>query len=137
MTDTVHQRFWSKVRLLPTGCLLWAASLTNAGYGNFKWDTSQPMSAHRAAWLLAENPLPEKPFVLDHTCRNRWCVNVEHLEIVTYSQNVLRGDVRRNVSVCRSGRHPWTPENQAPTSSGPTCRECKLENQRMRYARRA
>lgn len=130
---SVRERFDAKVEISETGCHLWTASITPAGYGNFTFSTKNPMPAHRAAWLLAGRKLPIKPLVLDHLCRVKHCVNVDHLEIVTISENALRGELYRNDSVCRKGLHPWVPENMVMTNSGLTCRECKLAAQRSWY----
>jgi len=46
--------------------------------------------AHRVAWVKANGPVPDD-LDLDHLCRNRACINVEHLEPVTRSENLRRG----------------------------------------------
>jgi hypothetical protein len=33
-----------------------------------------------------------RAMVLDHLCRNRWCVNPWHLELVEFRENILRGN---------------------------------------------
>ena len=127
----VRERFNSKVEVLESGCHKWTASLKNSGYGNFTFATGMPMDAHRAAWILDGREPPEKPFVFDHLCNNRWCVNVEHLQIVTYSENTLRSNPsqyrRPDQTKCRSGRHDWVPENLVVVSGGTTCRPCRDE----------
>ena len=132
-------RFRSKVLdlELESGCLIWLGGITTAGYGNFTTGTSQRLNAHRAAWLLEYGSLPPSNKVLDHLCKNRWCVNVQHLEEVTYSENVLRGNPthghREDPELCKAGLHPWIPANLVKTPDGYTCRECKLAGQRRRY----
>lgn len=62
------------------------------GYGCLVIQGKQQL-AHRVAWMLEYGEYPNYPEeVLDHLCRNRACVNVEHLEITTIGENVLRGD---------------------------------------------
>jgi hypothetical protein len=51
----------------------------------------QTILAHRLAWELAHGPIPEG-MQIDHVCRNRACINVAHMEVVTPSQNVRRGE---------------------------------------------
>ena len=138
-TTSDQERFDSKTEVLPSGCHRWCGSLTAGGYGNFSAN-AQPIHAHRFAWWVKHGALPEPPFVLDHICRNRWCVNPEHLEAVTMSVNYFRGDGptahRQDLTLCRKGLHPWTEENTVMTNSGLTCRLCKNEAQRLAYARR-
>jgi HNH endonuclease len=45
--------------------------------------------AHRMAWERKYGPIPEgmEP---DHTCRNRGCVNTDHMELVTNLDNLRR-----------------------------------------------
>lgn len=59
------------------------------------------MLAHRLMYEAARGELPEfvsergkraLGIVLDHTCRNRACVNPDHLERVTFRVNILRGN---------------------------------------------
>jgi HNH endonuclease len=47
--------------------------------------------AHRAFYEMHRGPIPEG-LVIDHRCRNRACVNPEHLEPVTRGENMRRGD---------------------------------------------
>ena len=135
-------RFQSKVLDLglESGCLVWLGGVDDNGYGNFTATSELRLKAHRAAWLLAYGQLPSSDLVLDHLCRNRWCVNVEHLEAVTMSENYWRGAsptaARPDQTLCKKGLHPWVESNLVKTSSGMTCRECKLVAQRAAYRRR-
>ena len=45
------------------------------------------ISAHRAAWIIANGPIPEDtPFVL-HDCDNKRWVNLDHLRLRTAANN--------------------------------------------------
>ena len=134
-------RFRSKVLdlNLESGCLVWLGGISDTGYGNFTIGPGERLNAHRTAWLLEYGELPPPHLVLDHLCRNRWCVNVAHLEAVTPSVNVLRGEKsspRKDPALCASGRHAWTEENLFSYRGTVTCRLCKNEMQRKGYARR-
>jgi hypothetical protein len=72
-----------------TGCWVWQRSLTPQGYGQL-WVDNKHWIAHRYFYTLHRGAIPDgRP--LDHLCRNRVCVNPEHLEPVTPEQNVHRG----------------------------------------------
>ncbi|MFJ8213256.1 HNH endonuclease signature motif containing protein [Streptomyces sp. NPDC096033] len=80
--------FWRQVE--PTGfCWNWTGRRTHNGYGDFR-EGGVRTRAHRYAYEMLVGPIPEG-LVLDHLCRNRLCVNPDHLEPVTIGENVLRG----------------------------------------------
>ncbi len=92
-------RFFSKVVELPNGCLQWSASFNRSnGYGQF-WVKGKRILAHRFAWELERGPIP-KGLTIDHLCRNRGCVNVLHMELVSDVENRRRGEHKG---------HPWEP----------------------------
>lgn len=53
------------------------------------------MRAHRYSYtVLHGRKIPEGK-IIDHLCRNRACVNPDHMEPVTNRENVIRGDSPR------------------------------------------
>lgn len=85
----ILDRFFSKVDKTDT-CWIWKASTTKqGGYGQFSYN-GKPVRAHRWLWIQTNGEIPNG-LVLDHLCRNRKCVNPDHLEIVTLGENVKRG----------------------------------------------
>lgn len=125
-----EHRFWPKV-VVTESCWLWTASTTPAGYGTFRTSERGTTTAHRAAYQMFVGPIPEG-MVLDHLCRNRACVNPEHLEPVTSRENVLRGigphRTRRRYEQrthCGAG-HPLTGDNLILRTDGGRyrCRTC-------------
>jgi hypothetical protein len=90
-----------------TACTEWNGTVNNKGYGVVRWGDSTT-TAHRAAWITAHGPLPDG-IVVDHLCRNRLCVNLDHLEPVSSGENTRRGR-RPQVSHCPRG-HPYDGDN--------------------------
>lgn len=72
-----------------SGCWLWTGQLNNTGYGLFWYQTGK-RGAHVVLWELLRGLVPDG-LELDHLCRVRRCVNPDHLEPVTHSENLLRG----------------------------------------------
>ncbi len=84
------------------GCTEWTGTITSAGYGNVKYQ-GRMWQAHRVAWVLDGKELKDTDLI-NHRCWNKICVNVEHLEVVTRSQNGMykSGPQRNNTSGYRN-----------------------------------
>lgn len=113
-----------------TACMPWPGAINEQGYGVIARQGKSAKRAHVAMWVEAFGPVPEG-LVLDHLCRNRCCVNVNHLEPVTPKENTLRGEgptaVNARKAVCDKG-HPLDGENLDYHRLGyRRCRECQRE----------
>lgn len=132
------ERFMAKVDRSPehNGCWLWTAVIDHGGYGRIKLSRARKMAgAHRVAYELFKGQIPDG-LDLDHLCRNRRCVNPEHLEPVSRRENALRG-VAPMIQVhlsgkCKNGLHDLTPENTYNKGShgGGQCAICARERMR-------
>ena len=60
-------------------CLVWTGTTAGSGYGVFRAG-GRLQRVHRWAWEQHFGPIPDGK-ILDHTCWNRACCNVEHLRI--------------------------------------------------------
>lgn len=117
-----------------TGCWEWIASLNGkSGYGTLNV-RGRATLAHRASYEEFVGPIPEG-HEIDHLCRNRKCINPEHLEPVTSSENHRRSptdkaSIHAKKTHCPKG-HEYTPENtwmqpqwKYPHRFARVCRTC-------------
>lgn len=137
------QRFWDKVRVVPSGCWEWTAGKHAGGYGQVSWGGTS-RRAHRVAYIALVGPIPAG-LQCDHLCRVRLCCNPAHIEIVTAKENTRRSNAISTTYAkrthCDSG-HPFHGSNLQAIklkdgSYGRGCRECRRAYQReWRAARR-
>lgn len=115
-----------------SGCWVWTGTRHSAGYGKF----DGRRLAHRVIYELEVGPIPSG-MQIDHLCRNRLCVNPEHMEVVTQRENILRGTSpsarAARKSACPLG-HPYDETNTyvVPRTGARHCRACHDERQRRR-----
>lgn len=117
----------SGVYFLNTECWRWTNRLNGHGYGVLTYKGKTQL-AHRAVWEAIKGPVPSG-LECDHLCRNRWCVNPEHIELISHRENVLRGNsvVAANAkkTQCKNG-HEFSPENTAKdVRGGRVCKTCR------------
>lgn len=149
------ERFWSKVDkngplFRGTSCWVWIASRDRDGYPHgflTGYDEERRpilQKAHRYSYETFKGAIPAN-LQLDHLCRNRACVNPDHLEPVTCKVNIRRGltgilnSAKARKTHCPRG-HPYFGENLIinSASGARVCRTCTNEtNRRIYQTRRA
>jgi hypothetical protein len=131
------ERFQRCYQMSATGCWEWTKRLNPGGYGSFRAN-GRRAGAHRWSYELHVGPIPAG-MDIDHLCRNRKCVNPHHLEPVTRSENLRRGEVgqwNRTTERCPQG-HPYDQSNTFHDKRGwRGCRVCRREASRRYQARK-
>jgi hypothetical protein len=128
-TIPAFDRFIRKLRRCDNGCWKWCGHVNKQlGYGFFMVKRPAPVLAHRFSFEAFRYPIPTG-MTIDHLCRNRWCVNPFHLQVVTIRENILRGtgqSARNAVKThCKFG-HEFTKQNTYLTGTGGRqCRICR------------
>lgn len=78
-----------------TPCWVWAGATTGRNartvYGQM-WHEGAMRKSHRVYYERTNGPIPNS-LQLDHLCRVTLCVNPDHLEAVTGSENTYRGNL--------------------------------------------
>lgn len=116
-----------------SGCWEWVGRIHKEGYGIWR-ARGRPALAHRKMYETHRGPIP-KGLVIDHLCRNKICVNPDHLEAVTDRVNILRGSggsaINAQKTSCHRG-HPFSARNtyRWHEDGARYCRVCRRDSQR-------
>ena len=128
-----HKNFWAKVDKSGI-CWEWTGNKTKDGYGLFGLNYKTKL-VHRISYEIKYGDIPEG-LQIDHTCRNRSCVNPVHLESVTQQENMRRGLAGQNNKIktrCPKG-HEYTPDNIRKSKYNKRgCKTCDRISNLARY----
>lgn len=120
----------------PNGCVECLYKGAVRGYSGI-WFAGGMWPTHRLVWLLERGEIGDG-LTLDHLCRNRRCVNLDHLEPVSSGENTRRSP-RAFKTHCANG-HEYTDRDWALVGSvkNRRCWKCSYESKRrQRQKRRA
>lgn len=121
-----QDRFNAKIWKTLYGCWEWRGCKSIDGYGRYG-----KKLAHRVAWEKERGQV-SAGLEIDHRCRNRACVNPDHMEAVDHKTNIDRGIGERMLAhrrgECLAG-HAMSDNN----ISGHQCRICLNVNAKKRY----
>jgi hypothetical protein len=120
----ILERLMGRIVVTSTGCWEYP-TLNESGYGviGSGGRGGATMRTHRVAYEAHVGPIPDG-LQLDHLCRNRACCNPAHLEPVTPTTNIRRGDRKTAQTHCSQG-HEFTPDNTRDTARQRVCRTCE------------
>ena len=88
----ISQRIMDRCATDDNGCWVWTGPCSGngrgGGYPRMSLD-GQTVAVHRVMYTHVHGYVPGKKQI-DHLCRNRMCVNPDHLEMVTHKENQRR-----------------------------------------------
>jgi hypothetical protein len=110
--DNIQKRFWTKVDkngpIMPnmtTRCWIWLGGISEQGYAKFTIKDQSSQASHTVyEWFNGSIPDGKQ---IDHLCVVPLCVNPEHLEAVTSTQNNARKVKRSFAVVPYTSRIRW------------------------------
>lgn len=136
----VIERVRDHVAMGPSGCWISKYSIANHGYAQVGWQDSGQRwvtLCHRVIWIAEHGPIADG-WTIDHRCRTRRCMRLDHLRLMPNLENARRTSGRDwEVGKCVRGH----PDAQYWRSAGPDrkrgyCSACNSEDQAAYQARK-
>jgi hypothetical protein len=136
--STLETKLLSRSKRESNGCLVWqGATNGKAGYGKM-FDGIKSEYVHRIAYRVFIGDIPEG-FTIDHVaqrgCTSRKCIEPEHLEAVTITENHAR---RLRPTHCKKGHEYnetttyWQKRTDVSSKPSIACRVCHAEREKNR-----
>lgn len=125
-TKPIRDRLTKSMVIDQNGCWVWQLKKHN-GYGKVTY-LGRTHRAHRLMWQCDRGEIADG-LVLNHKCRNRACINPDHLEPITNKENILAGICAAAINAkkthCSRG-HILAGRNVFYIGSRRGCAICKL-----------
>ena len=119
---------------MKTSCIESNKGFTTNGYSRL-FINGRQIQAHCWAWELINGKIEEGK-VIDHMCRNRLCVAIDHLRMVTQRENVIAGLHNiDNRTHCNQG-HIFEGNIMVRKNGKRECAECNRVRARRNWANR-
>lgn len=132
--DQRYANIRRRIVISDSGCWEWQGHIINSGYG-LVYNGQTNELVHRWVYKHVKGAIGNE--TIDHLCRNKKCCNPDHLECVSYRENMHRSDtpniVRHLTDTCKRGHSLLDAYIRA--DGGRTCRECQRIYQANRRAR--
>lgn len=130
LTEQERERFESRFQI-DGQCWVWNLALDRDGYGSFYFRGAS-RRAHRVAWYSVNGEIAEG-HVINHTCRNRACVNPQHLQCLSVEDHQLKDTnsipyINSQKTRCPNG-HEY---DRTVTWAGKTQRICSICDKKRR-----
>lgn len=132
----VINRMLNKVTLLDNGCKISGYSAGGHGYAQVGWSESNKtytVLCHRLAWYIVNGAIPED-MTIDHICKTRKCINIDHLRLLSNFENARRTSGKDwELGFCVKGH----PNSELRMNSGRLrCRICANAYTKLKRGRK-